>query len=99
MRGRTSTYTGVMHASKYLYNQYVLWGHWTRSLSLFTDRILMRRSGSNGNTYYTANTVYDDSCCSSGGCCENLSQCSQDGSGGSVCDTCSCQCVPGSSPI
>ncbi len=54
--------------------------------------------GETGNTYYTANTTYDDSCCSSGGCCANQTQCYQDGSG-QVCDTCSCQCVPGSSPI
>jgi hypothetical protein len=58
----------------------------------------MRRTGRNGATYYTANTTYDDSCCSSGGCCENPTSCYQDGSG-RVCDTCSCQCVPGASPI
>src|SRR5579863_8573513 len=53
-----------------------------------------------GYEYTTANVGPDDSCGGgSGGCCENLSQCSQDGSGGSVCDTCSCQCVAGSSPI
>lgn len=54
--------------------------------------------GETGATYYTANTVYDSSCCASGGCCQNPTQCYQDGSG-QVGDTCKCECVPGNSPI
>jgi hypothetical protein len=49
--------------------------------------------------YFLASESEDESCptCSSG-CCQNPTQCYQDGSG-QVCDQSSCTCQPGNSPI